>query len=88
MSSIDPEATSQAGAHDSSSRHGWRPSLEMGAATMGLGIVLIALGTIGGVPLGAMFEWVASLACRVMLVPMLARLNLYTGGVDHQAHAA
>jgi energy-converting hydrogenase Eha subunit A len=69
-------------------RHGWRPSLEMGAATMGLGIVLIALGTIGAVPLGDMFEWVARLACPVMLVPMLARLNLYTGGMDHRAHAA
>jgi energy-converting hydrogenase Eha subunit A len=68
--------------------HGWRPSLEMGAATMGLGIVLIALGTIGVVPLGHMFEWVARLACPVMLVPMLARLNLYTGNMDHQAHAA
>ena len=69
-------------------RHGWRPSLEMGAATMGLGIVMIALGTIGVVPVSGMFEWVTSLACPVMLVPMLLRLNLYTGGMDHQAHAA
>jgi energy-converting hydrogenase Eha subunit A len=68
--------------------HGWRPSLEMGAATMGLGIVLIALGTIGVVPLGDMFEWVTRLACPVMLVPMLARPNLYTGNMDHRAHAA
>jgi hypothetical protein len=68
--------------------HGWRPSLEMGAATMGLGIVLLALGTIGVVPVGDMFEWVTRLACPVMLVPMLLRLNLYTGGMDHHAHAA
>jgi hypothetical protein len=68
--------------------HGWRPSLEMGAVTMGLGIVLIALGTIGVVPLGDMFEWVTRLACPVMLVPMLARPNLYTGNMDHRAHAA
>jgi hypothetical protein len=59
--------------------HGWRPSLEMGAATMGLGIVVIAAGALGLVPVSGMFEWVASLACPGMLVPMLLRLNLYTG---------
>jgi hypothetical protein len=68
--------------------HEWRPSLEMGSATMGLGILLIAGGLFGLIPVSNMFEWVASLACPVMLVPMLLRLNLYTGGMDHQAHAA
>jgi hypothetical protein len=68
--------------------HGWRPTLEMGAATTGLGIVVIALGALGLIPSSGMFEWVASLACPVMLVPMLLRLDLYTGGMDHQAHAA
>jgi hypothetical protein len=58
--------------------HGWRPSLEMGTATMGLGIVVIALGALGIVPVSGKFEWVASPACPVMLVPMLLRLNLYT----------
>jgi energy-converting hydrogenase Eha subunit A len=69
-------------------RHGWRPSLEMGAATMGLGIAMIGLGALGLIPPSGMFEWVASLACPVMLVPMLLRLNLYTGSMDHRAHAA
>jgi len=68
--------------------HEWRPSLEMGGATMGLGIALIALGTLGLAPVSGMFEWVASLACPVMLVPMLLRIRLYTGGMDHQTHAA
>ena len=68
--------------------HGWQPTLEMGSATMGLGIVLIVLGAVGLVPVGGMFEWVTSLACPVMLIPMLLRLNLYTGGMDHHAHAA
>jgi hypothetical protein len=67
--------------------HGWRLSLEMGSATLGLGIVLVAFGGVGLVPIGAMFEWVTSLACPVMLIPMLLRLNLYTGGMDHHAHA-
>jgi energy-converting hydrogenase Eha subunit A len=69
-------------------RHAWRPTLEMGSATMVLGIVLIALGTLGLVPLSGMFEWVASLACPVMLVPMLLRVRLYVGGMGHHAHAA
>jgi hypothetical protein len=68
--------------------HGWRPSLEMGAATMGLGIVVIGLGTLGLVPVSGMFEWVASLACPVMLVPMLLRVRLYAGSMNHRAHAA
>ena len=68
--------------------HAWRPTLEMRSATMGLGIVLIVLGAVGLVPVSGMFEWVTSLACPVMLVPMLMRLNLYTGGMDHHAHAA
>ena len=68
--------------------HEWRPSLEMGSATMGLGIVLVALGALGFIPLSDMFEWVASLACPVMLVPMLLRVRLYAGAMDHQAHAA
>src|SRR4051794_24192054 len=42
-------------------RHGWRPSLEMGSATMGLGIVMITLGTIGLFPVSDMFEWVTRL---------------------------
>ena len=68
--------------------HGWRPSLEMGAATMGLGIIVTVLGTLGLVPVSGMFEWVASLACPVMLVPMLLRVSLYTGSMNHRAHAA
>jgi hypothetical protein len=43
----------------------------MGSATRGLGIALLALGALGLVPGGEMFEWVARLACPAMLVPML-----------------
>jgi hypothetical protein len=68
--------------------HEWPPSLEMGGATMGLGTLLIAGGLFGIIPVSNMFEWVASLACPVMLIPMLLRLNLYTGGMDHHARAS
>jgi hypothetical protein len=55
---------------------------------MGLGIVLIALGALGLVPVSGMFEWVTSLACPVMLIPMLLRLNVYLGAMSHHVHAA
>lgn len=66
----------------------WRPTLEMAGASMGLGIVLIVLGTLGIIPRSEIFGWEASLCCPAMLVPMLFRLKLYTGGMDHQPHSA
>ena len=68
--------------------HEWRPTLEMASAPMGLGIVLIALGLLGLIPVSGMFELEASLACPVMLVPMLLRFNHYAGSMNHHAHAA
>jgi hypothetical protein len=55
---------------------------------MALGIVLIALGSLGLAPVSDVFEWMTRLACPVMLVPMLFRVKLYTGSMDHHAHAA
>ena len=69
-------------------RHEWWPTLEMAGTSMALGIILIALGSLGLVPVSDVFEWMTRLACPVMLIPMLMRLNLYTGGMDHHAHAA
>src|SRR5215207_889830 len=68
--------------------HERRRTLEMAGASMGLGIVLIALGLLGLIPMSDIFEWEASLCCPAMLVPMLFRLKLYTGGMSHHAHAA
>jgi hypothetical protein len=66
----------------------WVPTLEMAGASMGLGIVLIAMGLLGLIPMSDIFEWEASLCCPTMLGPMLLRAHLYTGSMDHQAHAA
>jgi hypothetical protein len=63
--------------------HGWRPTLEMGSATMGLGVVLIGMGLLGLIPMSDIFEWEASLCCPTMLVPMLFRYKLYTGSMGH-----
>ena len=68
--------------------HEWRPTLEMAGTSMATGIVLIALGSLGLVPVSDVFEWMTRLACPVMLVPMLFRVKLYTGSMDHHAHAA
>jgi hypothetical protein len=68
--------------------HDWRPTLEMAGTSMATGIVLIALGSLGTIPVSEVFEWLTRLACPVMLIPMLLRLDLYTGGMDHHAHAA
>ena len=68
--------------------HEWQPTLEMAGTSMATGIVLIALGSLGLVPVSDVFEWMTRLACPVMLVPMLFRVKLYTGSMDHHAHAA
>ena len=68
--------------------HEWQPTLEMAGTSMATGIVLIALGSLGTIPVSDVFEWMTRLACPVMLVPMLLRLKLYTGSMDHHAHAA
>ena len=35
-----------------------------------------------------MFEWVTHLTRPMMLIPMLLRVRLYAGDMDHRAHAA
>ena len=67
--------------------HEWRPTLEMGGATMALGILLIAAGWLGIIPVSDLFEWMRSLACPAMLVAMLFRLDLYTRRMSHHGHA-
>jgi hypothetical protein len=71
----------------------WRPTLEMGGTTLGLGIVLMALAVLGIVPRSSLVAWQSgfcALACVAMPIVMLFRLDLYTGrtGHHHGAHAA
>jgi energy-converting hydrogenase Eha subunit A len=66
-------------------RHEWRPTLEMAGATMGLGIFFITASSFGLIPASDAFEWVARLACPAMLVPMVFRIPLYSGGTGHHA---
>jgi hypothetical protein len=71
--------------------HEWRPTLEMASTSVILALVLIGVSGLGFLSTSSMFEWLRALACPVMLVPMLLRLDLYTGhhaGHSHQAHTA
>jgi hypothetical protein len=65
----------------------WRPTLEMAATPIVLVILLIGLAWLGIVPRSSLLEWLTRLACPVMLIPMLLRLDLYTGRMGHHAHA-
>lgn len=65
--------------------HEWRPTLEMASTTIVLGLVLVILGWLGTMPKSSMFEWMTGLACPVMLIPMLFRLDHYTG--HHASHS-
>jgi hypothetical protein len=68
----------------------WRPNFEMAGATLGLAIVLIGMTWLGIVSTSTLIALQFSfcgLACLVMLVVMLFRLDLYTGRMGHHAHA-
>ena len=64
--------------------HEWRPTLEMASTTIVLGIVLVTLGWLGILLRSSLFEWMTRLACPVMIIPMLFRLDVYTG--HHTSH--
>jgi hypothetical protein len=68
----------------------WRPTGEMAGTPLVTAVLLISLSWFGIVPGGTLVAWLTSLACPVMLIPMLFRLDLYTGrtGHHHGAHAA
>jgi hypothetical protein len=71
--------------------HEWRPTLEMASTSIILPILLIGAAWLSIIPESSRLEWLTIFACPVMLVPMLFRLDLYTGhhaGHQHQAQAA
>jgi hypothetical protein len=71
--------------------HEWRPTLEMASTTIVVGVLLVSLGWLGILAKSSLFEWMRSLACPAMIVPMLFRLDLYTGhhaSHQHRAHTA
>jgi len=65
--------------------HDWRSTLEMSSTSIVLAILLIGAAWLGALPKSEMLEWIKRLACPVMLIPMVLRLDLYTG--NHASHA-
>jgi hypothetical protein len=72
--------------------HDWQSTLEMASTTIILAILLVTLGWLGILARTSLFEWLTRFACPVMIIPMLFRLEMYTGNhashSHHQAHAA
>ena len=72
--------------------HEWRPTLEMASTTIILAILLVGLGWLGILARDSLFEWLTRFACPIMIIPMLFRLEMYTGNhsshSSHQAHTA
>ena len=68
-------------------RHDWRPTLEMASTSLvALPIVLIA-AWIGAIPETSLYGLECSLACVLMIVPMLCRLDHYAGSHgNHESH--
>lgn len=71
--------------------HEWQPTLEMASTTIVLAILLVGLGWFGILAKSNLFEWMTRLACPVMIIPMLFRLDIYAGhhaGHQNHVHAA
>jgi hypothetical protein len=73
--------------------HEWRPTLEMASTSIILPILLIGAAWLGIIPESSRLEWLTGLACAVMVIPMLLRLDVYTGHhhaghARHQPHSA
>ena len=72
----------------------WRPIADMSAAMVVevfAILVLYWIGVLANEPVGSLstlWQWQHGLMMPAMLVPMLLRLDFYTGGMHHQAHAA
>jgi len=66
----------------------WRPIVEMGGATIAVGVAIIGLGWLGILSQPGLREYASPKfcgpACAVMLVAMLPRIGMYTGRTGHQ----
>lgn len=68
--------------------HDWRSTLEMAASSIVLAVLLVAASALGVLARTAVREWMTTLACPAMLVPMFIRLDHYTAShASHQHHA-
>jgi hypothetical protein len=64
--------------------HELRPAAEMAVTTIILAGGLIGLTWVGVLAESSLMDWFTRLACPAMLIPMLLRLDLYTGRACHE----
>jgi hypothetical protein len=64
-----------------------RPTAEMSAAMVVWAIVLLGFGWLGLLPMGRLALLEHGLMMPIMLIPMVCRLDLYTGRAVHTTHA-
>jgi glucose-6-phosphate-specific signal transduction histidine kinase len=69
--------------------HDWQSTIEMASTTIVLAILLVTLGWLGILARTSLFELLTRFACPVMIIPMLFRLEMYTGNhASHSSHHA
>jgi hypothetical protein len=69
-------------------RHEWRPILEMASTSIAALPLVMGAAWIGAVPKTSIYGLECGVACALMIVPMLIRLDHYTGAHgSHQNHA-
>ncbi len=66
----------------------WQPIAEMSGAMIAEAFLLIGASWLGIIPEGSLVRLQHMLMMPAMLLPMLYRLDLYTGRAGHHAHAA
>ena len=69
-------------------RHEWRPTLEMASTSIVALPLVLGAAWFGAIPRTSSFGLECGVACALMIVPMVFRLDHYTGAHgSHQNHA-
>lgn len=68
--------------------HEWRSTLEMASTSIAALPLTFSAAWLGAIPITRLFGMECGVACALMIVPMLVRLDHYTGShVSHQNHS-
>ena len=68
-------------------RHEWRPTLEMASTSIVALPLVMSAAWLGAVPRTGLYGLECGVACALMIVPMMFRLDHYTGPHgSHQSH--
>lgn len=69
-------------------RHEWRPTLEMASTSLIALPLVLGMAWLGAISKSSLYGLECGVACALMIVPMLIRLDHYTGShASHQNHA-